>query len=304
MAEENEQVQDTDSQAQAPSLIMDNDAPQEPHPLADDSDAGKSDDAASGGSQEDKGGESEDSEGGAVTPEQPKEQPAQPQQPTNQVERLEDPGEFKPNDYSFDVKLADGTAVHITSPEDFANIPKDADFGDPKNFMDVQANYVRMVNGLETDRKTYEETQAAYEKQVEADGQFEQRVQTMMNEFAYLETNGDLPAVPKQYENADWSDPEVAKQPGVKERIELLTLRKEENDKRTKVGLPPIGILETKTLMENRAFKEAATQREQKQNDMRKQRGAMVAGPSAPEPSNRNSDMIVGAGGSLRDLGY
>ena len=288
--QEDEQTPQVEEQAQtpAPSLIMDNDAPaQEPHPLEETQVEGTVEEPAA----------SEAPAESATPTAQPTQEPQKPQEP------LTDPGEFQPNDYSFDVELADGTKIHIAKPEDFANVPQDADFGSPKAFMDVQAKYYQMVNGTETDRKAHEKSQEAYTQQQEQQQQVEQRVTTMLNEFSYLESSGDLPKVPAQYENADWSDPEIAKQPGIKERIELLTFRKEENEKRAKAGLPGVGVLEAKTLMENKAFKEAQTVRTQRQNDVRKQRSGMVSGQSQPAPQSATSnDMIVGSGGSLRDL--
>jgi hypothetical protein len=291
MKDEQEQQDAQTQETQTQSLIMDNDAPAGQTQTADNIGEEHTDEAEAA-SSDDQEQEATDT----------KEQ-TQTTQVEEQHTRLEDPGDFQPSDYSFDVTLADGTTVHVERPEDIAKIPQDADFGSPKNFLEVQANYTKMVNGIDTDKRAHEESKSAYSKQVEADQAVESHLQTLMSEFSYLEGNGDLPPVPAQYQNADWSDPEVAKQPGVKERIDLLNFRKEENDKRQNAGLPAIGVLETKTLMENRAFKEAQSHREQAESDMRKKRGAMVNGQSAPAPGSKSSgDMIIGPGGSLRDL--
>ena len=110
-----------------------------------------------------------------------------------------------------------------------------------------------------------------------------------MNSFSYLETKGKLPAVPAQYAEADWSDPEVAKQPGVKERVELVNYMAKENAQRESLGLPKMSPLEAHAELQNKALEEAQTQRTQKQADLRKKRGAMISGQSAPAPGKTRS---------------
>ncbi|HEU5187923.1 MAG TPA: hypothetical protein VFT87_05490, partial [Candidatus Saccharimonadales bacterium] len=167
--------------------------------------------------------------------------------------QLEDPGEFQPKDYSFDVELADGSKIRIEKPEDIDKIPADADFGSPKNLMLAQAGYSKMVSGLDADKREYEASKEAYDKQQSANADLETRITTMMNEMAYLEKKGKLPAVADEYKEADWSDPEIAKQPGVKERLAVLEFRAKENEERSALGLSPMSVLEAASEMANQA---------------------------------------------------
>lgn len=229
------------------------------------------------------------------------EQPKTVEQPKQQ-ELVNDPGEFKPGDYSFDITLADGTVIRVEKPEDIAKLPKDADFGEPAKFFEVQANYQRMLNGLDADKRQYEDNKKAFDEQQETIQQQEQRLTTYENELSYLESKGKLPAVPAQYANADWSDPEIAKQPGVKERLAVINYAFTENQARQAAGLPAMGMLEAYNEMRMKAFEAQREENSKKQNEVRKKRGAMVGGVTVAESSSTPSDMLVGSGGSLNDI--
>lgn len=225
----------------------------------------------------------------------------QPEAPAPQP--VADPGDFQPKDYSFDVELADGSKIHIAKPEDIENLPADADFGSPKNLMQAQANFSRMVNGIDADKREYDASKKAYDDQQASAVEVEQRVTAMLNEMNYLETKGKLPAVADEFKEADWSDPKVAEQPGVKERLALLEYRAKENAERTKLGLSPMSVLEAHMQMQQDAAEAKAADVKQKQGEQRKAKGAMVTGPSVLPTNNMPDDMIIGEGGSIRDIG-
>lgn len=321
--QDNDQSQS--QQVTTSGVLIDNDTGDttEPHPLSFGAGGGSNDDANDqdqnnqGDDNDDDGqqtsdvnqGDDDNSGGGgqgaaATTPPQP----AQSQQAQTQVQatRLEDPGEFVPNkdsQYSFDVTLADGSKYRIEKPEDIDKLPPVPEFATVQDHARFNASYTRMISGLDNDKRDWDKTRADFAKQEEQQAAFDEEFNLMTNGLAYLEKEGSLPAVPAQYENADWANPEVAKQPGVKERVDLLSFMFTENNKRTAAGLPKMSVLDAFEKMQNNALKEKMAQRTQKQNEMRKQRGAMVSGPSAPSPGSRvGNDMIVGSGGSLRDL--
>lgn len=217
--------------------------------------------------------------------------------------QLEDPGEFQPKDYSFDITLADGSVIKIEKPEDIDNVPQDADFGTPANLAKMNANYTRMVVGLDADKREYEAGKEAYDKQVAESADIEQRITTTLNEMAYLEKKGKLPAVDEKYNDANWSDPEVAKQPGVKERLDLLAYRAKENEERTKLGLSPMSLLEAHMQMGQDAAVQKAADEKKQQGEQRKAKGSMIGGATASHFDSTPDDMIVGEGGSIRDIG-
>lgn len=221
-------------------------------------------------------------------------------QPTAQ---LTDPGEFQPKDYSFDVTLADGTVINIAKPEDINKLPEDADFGTPKNLMEAQAKYSRLLNGVEADKRDWEAKKEEFDKQQASTAELNAQVETMIKEMAYLETKGKLPKLAPEHEEADWNDPEVAKQPGVKERLALLEYRSKENEQRKALGLSPMSVLEAATEMANDAQVKQDAEVKQRQGQQRKDKGAMITGPTNSPESNVPDDMIVGDGGSIRDIG-
>jgi len=255
--------------------------------------AANADDTANGAPN----GESAKDGGQSVEP------PAQVQTP-EPAPQLVDPGEFTPNDYSFSVVLADGSTVSITKPEDIESLSADIEFAKPADLIKFNADYAKMVTGLEADRKAYEADKAKYDEGVAAQEQQEQFVSGIESGMSYLEASGDLPAVPAQYENADWSDPEVAKQPGVKERVAIIEYMASENARRDKAGVPRLtSVLDAHNAMQLKAMREEATVKANTAKAATKARGSMVGGESSSSQGGTNipDNMIVGPGGSIRD---
>lgn len=220
---------------------------------------------------------------------------------------LVDPGEFVPNDYSFDIKLADGSTVKINTPEDIENLGADVEFASASDLIKTQANYTRMLTGIENDKKAYDAEKSAFDTNQEQVQQQEQFISGIESGMGYLESNGSLPPVPTQYENADWTDPEVAKQPGVKERVAIIEYMATENAKRNKAGVPPINsVLDAFNAMELAGLKEANTVKANAAKAATKARGAMVGGESTQSQGATNipDNMIVGSGGNIRDITY
>ena len=238
-----------------------------------------------------------------VLPVQP-EAPAQIAEPTPQ---LTDPGEFVPQDYSFDVKLADGSTVKINTPEDIEALGADVEFASAADLIKTQANYSRMVTGIEADKKAYDAEKSAFDTAQESVQQQEQFISGIESGMGYLESSGALPPVPKQYENADWTDPEVAKQPGIKERVAIIEYMATENAKRDRAGVPRItSVLDAHNAMKLDTLEKAQAVKADAAKAATKARGAMVGGESSQSQGGANipDNMIVGTGGNIRDIGY
>lgn len=157
------------------------------------------------------------------------------------VTTVNDPGDYKPADYSFEVTLKDGKSVKVATTEEAEKIADDPDnFETPKQLMDFINKQNKMNRNLDRDREKWEAQKKAYDEQQEAEKQRYETVNSYVGEFQYLVNKGLMPAVDKKYETADWSDPEVAKQPGVKEQLALLNYMTKENAARTKAGVKPI----------------------------------------------------------------
>ena len=234
-------------------------------------------------------------------------QPIQEAPVSEPAPQLVDPGEFIPNDYSFDVKLADGSTVKINTPEDIEALGADVEFASAADLIKTQANYSRMVAGIEADKKAYETEKSAYDTAQEQIQQQEQFISGIESGMGYLESSGALPPVPAQYENADWSDPEVAKQPGVKERVALIEYMATENAKRDRAGVPRLNsVLDAHNAMKLDALEKANTVKADAAKAATKARGAMVGGETSQSQGGSNvpDNMIVGTGGNIRDIGY
>lgn len=277
-------------------LIIDNDTgePSQPHPLA----AGVETEEETPETPE---ATAEEVETPAATVETPQ---APATQPTPVAPAPTDPGEFQPQDYSFEVTLADGTKHTIAKPEDIDKLPEQPEFASIKDHTQFINSYSRMVNGIDTDKRQWESDTKAWTDTQESAKAQEEYFSQVDSSMKYLEQSGKLPAVPAQYAEADWSDPEVMKQPGVKERVEIIEYMAKENAKRDALGLPKMDVLSAHSEMRNKQYEDQQATQGKAKADHRKKQGAMVTGPSAPAPGKQNTDMIVGSGGSLGDLGY
>ncbi len=278
-------------------LMLDNDAPAE-EPKDESADNKPADDSSN--DDDTKGDDSQPDN--VAQPTAPAVAP-----PVEPASELVDPGEFKPNDYSFDIKLADGSTVKISTPEDIEALGADVEFASAGDLIKTQANYTRMLTGIENDKKAYDAQKSEFDSHQETVQQQEQFISGIESGMGYLESNGSLPPVPKQYENADWSDPEVAKQPGVKERVAIINYMATENAKRDKAGVPRLmSVLDAHNSMELDGLKQANIARVNAAKAATKARGAMVGGESSQSQGGANvpDNMIVGTGGNIRDITY
>lgn len=153
---------------------------------------------------------------------------------------VEDPGEYNPKDYSFEIEV-DGKKHKISSAEEadtFAD--ENADNLTSKQIIDLIKNGNKLESSLERDKEKYDADKSKFDEQKALSDAQQESITNIANEIGYLTSKGKLPKVEDKYANADWSDPEVAKQDGVKEQVELLTYMRKENDARVKAGLQPL----------------------------------------------------------------
>jgi hypothetical protein len=230
-------------------------------------------------------------------------EPSKPVETPQLTQPVEDPGDFTPNDYAFDIQLADGKTIRIEKPEDIHNVPADVDFGSPVNLMEAQANYVKMINGIENDKKQYEEKKAEYDRHQESAKEQEQRVNTWAKELEYLESQGKLSKITAEENEKNWSDPESQKSPAIKERVEIFNFMREENKVRDQYGLPKVtSLLEAKTLMDQKSAESQDSDQKNREATIRKAKGAMVSGGQPSSQPDLPDDIIAGPGGSIWDL--
>lgn len=215
-----------------------------------------------------------------------------------------DPGDFVPSDYSFEVTL-DGKTHKITSPEhaeEFAD--EHAEEFDAKNLLKFMRQASRMEDRLERDKEEHEAKKLAYEEQKRMAEEQQSTINNIANEITYLVTKGKLPKADPKFANADWSDPEVAKQPGVKEQVELLNFMRTENDARKKAGLAPLtSALDAFNAWQLERNVNEDDEKERRAAQARKKASSRVAGTS-PAPVNMKAPkgIAVGRAMSLDEL--
>lgn len=154
---------------------------------------------------------------------------------------VQDPGDYVPADFSFEVTLKDGKTVKVSTVEEADKLADDPDnFETPKQLMDFINKQNKMRISLDRDREKWESQKKTFTEQLETETQRREQVDTYVKEFNYLVNKGFLPKVAKEYADADWSDPEIAKQEGVKEQIALTNYFLKENTARAKAGVKPL----------------------------------------------------------------
>ena len=198
------------------------------------------------------------------------------------VVTVEDPGEYKAADHSFEVTLKDGKTVKISTPEDAEKLADDPEnFETPKQLMDFINKQNKMNRSLEKDYEKWESQHKTFEDQTAEAEKRQENVENIVKGFTYLIKKGKLPAVADEYLNADWSDPEIAKQTGVKEQVELLNYMTKENKDRESAGLPPFATVVDayNAWMDDEKVKQKS-EAERAAGEARKTASARVAGVS------------------------
>lgn len=230
------------------------------------------------------------------------------------VVTLEDPGDYTPADYSFTVTVYSGEegkekpkTIKITSVEQAEQLlEEDPNFGSAKNLLDFNRKLARMESSLERDENEHKKKKAEYEAQVGQQAERTAYVESVTKGISYLVSKGKLPKVAPELMTANWADPEVQKQPGVKEQIELLNYITKENKARDKAGIPRITATEAFTEMQLESKSNESQEAKRKAEEARKAAGARVAGSSpAPITGNAPKGIAVGrvSGAGLRGLG-
>lgn len=230
------------------------------------------------------------------------------EEPTPQV-TVEDPGVYEPKDYSFEVTVYDeegknGKPVKVGSIEEWeALLDKDANFGTSSALLKAQRLATKMETKQEKDQEEWQKKLDAFNEQSESLQAQQDHINNVSKEITYLVSMGKLPKVAKEYQNADWNDPEVAKQPGVKEQVALLNYMRKENDARAKAGIQPISsAVDAFNAMQLETRDKNVQDAKKKAGEARKEAGSRVAGNTPAPVSNAPKGVSVGRGGSLRDL--
>lgn len=208
------------------------------------------------------------------------------------VVTTQDPGDYQPADYSFEVTNKDGKTIKISTPEEAENFADDDEnfqtARDLKNFLSKSG---KMETKLDRDYEKWEQQKQTYDQQVQTEQERTQTVQSLTSGFEYLISKGLMPAINPSDATKPWLDPEtgrpteIASHPGVKEQIELINYMVKENEARTKAGVPVLtNALDAHNAWKLETGQQVADQEQQQASQRRKSAGARVA---ATSPNNQ-----------------
>lgn len=218
-----------------------------------------------------------------------------------------DPGDFKPGDYSFEVKTTDGKTHKITSPEEVdvltAKLDDNPDLMSASQYTLLNRKAAVMDQGIAADKRQYEANKEQFDKEQANAETRENTLKQWNSEINYLAKSGELPKISEELDKADWTDPKIAKEPAVKARLEVFKWMEGENNKRLEAGLEPIkSVIDAHNAMQLENLRQRSKDDVSREKTARQKKGSMVGGSTAFTPSNAPANSIVGTGGSLDDL--
>lgn len=225
------------------------------------------------------------------------------------INLLDDPGDFKASDLSFEVVTYDeeGKSPKVTKIESISQwdnlINTDPNFGSGGALLKAQRLATKMENGLEQEQKDWQTKKDAFTTQQEAVARENEALNTLQAEANYLVSKGLLPKIAPELINADWSDPQIAKQSGVKEQLDLLNYMKKENRQRSKAGLKPIGsLIDGFNAMKQDQSVQQQSETKHRASEARKVTASQVAGATPNPVTIAPKGIAVGRTGRLEDL--
>lgn len=223
----------------------------------------------------------------------PDESAQAPEAQVEAVEYVDDPGDFTPGDYSFEVMVYDQEGkngkVHKIADLDAwdALLETEPNLGSSAAVLRAERAAQRMDRGVERDKRDYDARRAEYDEAVKAQEQRDATTLQWQQELDYLVNKGELPPMPAELHvsKANWKDPKVAGQPAVKAQLALLDYFRNENAQRAKVGLAPMtSLLDAYNGYARQQEQQQARSNRQAAATARKEAGGKVAA-SAPKPA-------------------
>src|ERR1039458_898029 len=220
----------------------------------------------------------------------------------------QDPGQFKQGDYSFTIQTADGKTRRISTVEDAETLAGELD-NNPElisasQFLMLGRKTASMEQGIAAEERTYQAQKEQFDQQTEQAQSREQYLTQWQGEVNYLRGKGELPALEASLNNADWTDPKVANEPGIKETVELLKWMQVENDRRMEAGLPAdLSVVSAYNARQLELIRSEDRETTSREKTLTRSRGAMVGkkAPAAPS-SGAARGTITGTPHSLDDL--
>lgn len=203
------------------------------------------------------------------------------------VVTLEDPGEYTPKDYSFEIEIK-GKTYKVDSSDRAAELADEfAEDLTAKQLVSLVTKGTNIDIKQSKDREDWEKRHNAFEEQSNAEKERQETISSMEKEFNYLVSKGLMPQIEEKYLNADWTDPEVAKQPGVKEQKALLNYMVKENKERAKAGVKQLtSVVDAFNAWQQDNGRKKTAEEHKAAGEARKEASSRVAGvsPAAQAP--------------------
>lgn len=198
------------------------------------------------------------------------------------VVTAQDPGEYVPADYSFEVTDKSGKTVKISTPEEAEKFSDDDEnFQTAKDLKNFLSKSQKMESKLDRDYEKWEEKKQTFTQQLETETSRRETVTNYESEFNYLATKGLIPKLSAELQTANWQDPEIAKNEDVKIYSDILNYLVEENKLRAKANVKPMtSIVDAYNAWQLDTNRQKTEDSKKAAADARKAAGAKVASSS------------------------
>lgn len=227
------------------------------------------------------------------------------------VVTVEDPGEYKPADYSFEIEI-DGKKHKVETAEQAEDL---ADEHAEKLTAKQLGTLIRQGSKIEMkqerDQLEWQRKKDDYDKQATEQAGRQEYVNQIDKEIQYLVDTGALPKITDKAVEQRWltdpkssQDKEFIKSAGVKEQIELLNALAQERDRRQKAGLPT-NVSAIDVMRDIQLKKAKVDEKEHEAGEQRKVASSKVAGvASGAQGQYVPEGIAVGKVIDLRNTGW
>lgn len=222
----------------------------------------------------------------------------------------EDPGEFQPSDYSFEVTVYDSEGnkpkqVRVDSVSEWEKLLEDEpNLGNSLSVNRAFRAAQKMESGLEREQREWEQKVETYNGSVEKYNTQVQIQTGMANELTYLSQKGELPPLTKEERDSlNWEDASVLKaHPNIAAHKAVLDYMVTESRLRVKAGLPKFtSVVDAYNAMQVDNSRKGAEESRRQAGEARKAAGARVSGGSS-SPMASQAPKGVRAGRVIGDL--
>lgn len=227
------------------------------------------------------------------------------------VVTVEDPGEYKPADYSFEIEI-DGKKHKVETADQADELADEfAEKLTAKQLGQLIREGAKIESKQERDKLEWQKNKDEYEKQATEQAGRMEYVNQIDKEVKYLVDTGALPKITDPAVKQRWEtdpkaseDKEFIKNPGIKEQIELLHALAQERERRQKAGLST-NVSAIDVMRDLQSKKQKVEEKEHEAGEQRKVASSKVAGVASGAQGQYVPDGIaVGRVIDMRNTGW